>query len=309
MPNPLRDISIESGRLRFDALSQGEGPLVLCLHGFPDHNRSFLPLLDALAASGYHGVAPLIRGYQPESQSSDGRYPLHRMAADVIAWADALAAPRFHVVGHDWGAVIGYAAAARFPQRLLSLSTMAVPHLRGPQDLAKVPSQLFKSWYMLFFQLPWLPEIAIELGDFALIEFLWRRWSPGYRLAPAEIAAIKRTFSQHGVKRAALGYYRGLRDLVSSEGRRSLALFSKPIHVPTLALTGADDGCIDTRLYDRAFDRRRFPAGLQVERIHGAGHFLHLEEPEKVNQHIVAWIERHDDRGTDRAQGEHDGRR
>lgn len=293
MPSTVHEIRIDTGRLRFPALSCGEGPLVLCVHGFPDHNRSFLPLLDALADHGFRAVAPLIRGYHPDAQSRDGRYPLHRLAGDVVSWIDGLGEERAHLVGHDWGAVIGYAAAARFPERLTSLVTMAVPHLRGPHQLATIPSQLLKSWYMFFFQLPWLPEWAIELGDFALLELLWRRWSPGYHLPTAEWAALKRTFAQPGVKHAALGYYRGMRDLASKEGRASLALFSRRIEVPTLALTGADDGCIDTRLYDRLFDRRRFPKGLQIERIFGAGHFLHLEQPEKVNLHIIAWIEGH----------------
>src|SRR3954453_9658907 len=103
--------TLHHGALSFSALEQGSGPLVLCLHGFPDHARTFRAQLPAFAEAGLHAVAPMMRGYEPASQPADGDYHVLRIAEDVIAWLDELGADRAHVVGHDWGAFVAYLVA------------------------------------------------------------------------------------------------------------------------------------------------------------------------------------------------------
>ena len=115
-------LSLETNGLTFHAFDEGTGPIALCLHGFPDHARSFRHQLDVLARAGYRAIAPTLRGYEPSSQPDDGDYHMLRMAEDVVAWIDALDADRVHLIGHDWGAVIGYAAAALAPERFHSLN-------------------------------------------------------------------------------------------------------------------------------------------------------------------------------------------
>jgi len=272
-------LTLRHGALSFSALSEGEGPLVLCLHGFPDHARSF------------RAVAPMLRGYEPSSQPADGDYHIVRMAEDVVAWLDQLGAERCHLVGHDWGAVIGYAVAALAPARLHTLTTLAVPPTRRMlRGLRRYPGQLRNSWYMLFFQLRGLADRVVARHDFAFLERLWRDWSPGWDVPPGELEALRETFRQPGVARAALGYYRAMADAWSPAGRQSAALLRSRIEVPTLAMTGALDGCMDTRLYDVVCDPADYHAGLTVERVPGAGHFLHQERPELVNPIILRWL-------------------
>lgn len=287
--------TLRANGLRFSAHSQGDGPLVLCLHGFPDNHRSFHLQLPALANAGFRAVAPTLRGYEPSSQPPDHDYHIVRMAEDVVGWIDNLDQERAHLVGHDWGAVIGYAVAALAPERLLSLTTLAIPHpvRLHREGIRKLPSQLLNSWYMFFFQLRGISDWVVEARDWALIDKLWRDWSPGWELPAKELASVKQTLSQPGVKRAALGYYRAMFDFRSPAAKQTMQLLESPFRVPTLAITGALDGCIDTRLHDLVMNEADFPAGFRVERVEGAGHFLHQEKPDEVNQILLDWLVTH----------------
>jgi len=278
------------GKLEFSALALGQGPLVICLHGFPDHARSFRFQLAGLADAGYRVVVPTLRGYEPSSQPADGDYELGSIARDVVAWIDQLGARQAHLFGHDWGSAISYVAAAQSPERFLSLATLAVPHAGrfGRDAIRKLPSQLRNSWYMAFFQLRGIADWAVERNDWALVRKLWRDWSPSYALPEAEWRALVDTMSAPGVKAAMLGYYR---QNLGSKAKAMQSLGVVP--VPTLAMTGEQDGCIDTRLYDLLMLEEDFPAGLEVRRIEDAGHFAHLERPDQVNAWLIEWFGRH----------------
>ena len=294
--------TLSASGLQFSALegsrprvSDGPRPIVLCLHGFPDHNRSFRHQISALNEAGYRVVAPMLRGYEPSSQPVDDDYHTIRMVEDVLGWIEYLGALRVHLVGHDWGALIGYQVAALAPERLLSLTTIAVPHLRRlPSGLMQVPQQLANSWYTLFFQLRGVAEVALRRRDFALIERLWRDWSPGWSAPEEELRLLKRTFRQPGVVKAALRYYRAAFDPLTRAASESRRLAFAPITVPTLAFTGDHDGCMDTRLFDEVMRGADFPRGLKVRRIREAGHFVHQERPEELNPVLLEWLRRHD---------------
>lgn len=302
-PEPeFETVELRHGPLRASTLTLAPRPsreraAVLCLHGFPDNARSFRHQLPALAAAGYRVYAPTLRGYEPSSQPEDGDYSLAALAGDVLAWLDELGLERAHLIGHDWGAAVAYTVGALAPERFWSLTTLAVPHpAQFVRGVARLPRQVLNSWYMLFFQVPGAPELALRRRDWALIRQLWAAWSPGYTLPPEEWAALRETFEAPGVDRAMLAYYR--RNLVPTfvDGLRGGGSDEAVIRVPTLALTGADDGCIDTRLYE-GVDAREFPEGFRLERVEGAGHFLHQERPEAVNALVLDWLAQHDPAG------------
>jgi len=276
-------------------MDQGAGPLVFCLHGFPDNAHTFDRQLGAFAEAGFRAVAPMMRGYEPSSQPNDGDYSVEALASDVLAWADQLGAESFHIVGHDWGAIVAYIAGAIAPERINSITAMAVPHpARFSFALRKVPSQSLKSWYINFFQLRGVAEKAVRRNDWALIKKLWRDWSPGYELPDDEWNDLRQTFEQDGVLKAMLSYYRTNASLPKLLGLRKSALTRlTKVAVPTLGITGAHDGCIDTRMFDHTFRPKNFPNGFQINRVPDVGHFLHREAPDVINPLIINWLSKH----------------
>ena len=141
-------LTLTCGDLKFSAFEMGQGPVVVLLHGFPDTPATFRHQLPALAAAGYRAVAVTSRGYEPSSQPADGSYHVRNLAQDVVDWVVALGVPQAHLVGHDWGATIAYAAAALKPASFKTLTAIAVPQpARFGQLLMQDPAQLIaKSW-------------------------------------------------------------------------------------------------------------------------------------------------------------------
>lgn len=283
---------LHHGALAFTAYAAGQGPLVLCLHGFPDNARSYRHQLPALADAGYRAVSVTLRGYEPSSQPTDRDYSLETIAQDTVAFLDELGAERAHLVGHDWGAAIAYTTGALAPERLKSLTTMAVPHAgRFVSEAIRYPKQLALSWYMAFFQLRGISEHVVERRNYRFIRKLWRDWSPGWDLPADALEDVFATFRKSGVTEAALSYYRAaLAPSAFTPTARAAARF--PVPVPTLALTGARDGCIDTNVFQRLMYPEDFPSGLEVKQIPHAGHFLHQEQPDAVNTLLLDWINR-----------------
>lgn len=284
---------LRSGALIFTADELGDGPLVLCLHGFPDHRGSWRHQLPALAEAGFHVIAPDLRGYEPSSQPEDGDYRLARLGEDVVCWLDDLGEQRVHLVGHDWGAAIATVAANLIPDRVASLTTVGVPPLRRMGAMVRArPAALTRLWYMAFFQLRAGPERALLARDGALVRRLWADWSPGWTCPEPAMRAVLDALGRPGVARAALTYYRQIPDLITETGRRSWRLLRDRVKVPTLAMTGALDGCMDSRLYDVGVSEEDFEAGVTVRRLEDAGHFPHQERPDDFNRLLIDWLTR-----------------
>lgn len=284
---------IRTRGLEFPTLEAGDGPLVLCLHGFPDHHESFRHQLPALAAAGFRAVAPCMRGYAPSAIPADGRYQTAALAEDALAMIEALGHEDAVIIGHDWGAAAACGAAIAAPQRVRSLIIAALPH--GPQLLNALttnPAQQRRFWYVFFFQTPFA-EPAVAHDDFAFLERLWADWSPDWQPPADVIARLKDTLRQPGVLEAAIGYYRALFNPALQDPRYTVLqarMMAEPIMVPALALHGAHDGCIGVELLD-GMDAL-FPCGLRVEVLPRAGHFLHHEAPDVVNRLILEFLRR-----------------
>lgn len=276
-------LSLQANGLTFAAHTRGEGErLALVLHGFPDDAGSMLPLCERLAAHGYTAVAPYLRGYAPTHLAPDGRYGADALAGDVLGLIEALGRRSAMVIGHDWGAAAAYAAAVRDPDRVSRLVTLSVPPPRVfTRNLLRHPSQVLRSSYMAFFQLPWLAERVVRARDMAFVDFAWTRWASHFTPPPGRLDEVKRTLSAPGSLSAALGYYRALR----RPSRADRALQRARIPAPTLVLTGADDGCITPSAYDGLDDGFVAPRRLVV--LPGAGHFLPLEAPDEVARLIL----------------------
>jgi pimeloyl-ACP methyl ester carboxylesterase len=294
--------TVTANGIEFSYLELGDGPLALCLHGFPDHARSFRHQLPALAAAGYRAVAPYTRGYAPTQAPSPTVTPYYSavQSQDAVALIEALGGGEPAVlIGHDWGAAAAYGAAQAAPEKISKLITIAVPHGGLFESLVTNPAQQRRSWYMYFFLTP-LADAALAHDDFALVERLWRDWSPGWDFPADEMRLLKQTYSEPGVAAAALAYYRhsfavgGLGPATLPPPSAGLEAFqaklaaSPEVKVPTLYIHGADDGCIGAEISEGM--EAAFPKGLRRQILAGAGHFVHQEKPEEVNRLILDFL-------------------
>lgn len=292
LPTYMRPITTSD--MVIPAMRCGEsGPVVLCLHGFPDTHRTFRHLLPQLAKAGFRAIAPTMPGYHPRCLHSNGRYRLSDLVKTTATMIDALDADRIVLLGHDWGAAVGYCLAVAAPERLSGLITVAVPYPGGiKRALLRYPEQLQSSWYMGFFQFRRIADVRVEADNWALLDQLWSAWSPGLERSQEEKALLKAAFREPGVKRAALQYYRdGMGILVGD--RESEQLFNGEIEVPTLTIHGDKDGCMGPEFFSAAMRRDKFKAGLDVVTLPEVGHFLHLEDPERFGGEVLSWLKKH----------------
>jgi pimeloyl-ACP methyl ester carboxylesterase len=278
--------TVEANGLRFALLQEGpdEGPLALCLHGFPDTPFTWRRLLPELAARGFRAVAPFMRGYAPSEVRADVSYGVHELGTDCNELHELLGGGRAGVlIGHDWGAAAVYAALAQVPSRWAAAVSVSVPptgHIA--LDLASI-EQMRRSWYGFLMQLPVAEEVVAANG-FELLDRLWADWSPGFEAAE-DLERVKELFRMPGSLLAAIRYYRD----TPSTLREPSADDVLP-DVPLLYLHGADDGCIGADVVELA--RPFFPTGAEIRILEGAGHFLQLERPTEFNSAVLAFLDR-----------------
>ncbi len=289
-------ICLQHEGLRFSAhhyrTEQEDAPWVVCLHGFPDNVSTFRLQIEPLLAAGFQLLVPVMRGYETTSIPENNDFSASALAGDLIAWLDRLSAEQVHLVGHDWGGAVGYLAAAKYPERFKSLTTIAIPNPRRFIEAVRaVPMQGVNSLYMLFNQIPLVSDYLAQRNDFWFLRMLWQRWAPGFRLSQADWQTLRIAFRQPGVIKAMLSYYRQNVSPAQLAGiRPSLLNSDEKIEIPTLAIAGNEDGCFDLRAFDVAMRAEDFPAGLTLKVIEGAGHFPHREKPEIFNPLLVDWL-------------------
>lgn len=284
-------IDLEANGLTFAAYdSGGPGQPVVFLHGFPDDAGSMLELMSRVRERGdYRCIAPYMRGYHPTAIPEVADYTVYQLSADVIEICQALDLDDVILVGHDWGAVAANGAVGLQPERFSKLVLLSVPPLSVfARNLLAHPAQFWRQWYVFFFQLPRLSERKVRADNFAFLEYLWRKWSPSWDIDLARLAEVKMTFRHPGVVEAALGYYRGLMWGALTDPhswQRTVELAFRPIEVPTTMVSGLDDGCVATAMFDDPADAFAHD-DWRLETIAGAGHFLPLEAPAQVAELI-----------------------
>ena len=197
--------SVQANGINFHYLEMGDGPLALCLHGFPDHAYSFRHLLPDLAAAGFRAVAPFMRGYAPTGAPADGNYRAVTLAHDAVALVDALGGGQAYLIGNDWGAGAVIGASALAPEKVNKLVIIASG--RVDEELAMDYWYLRGTWHFYFFQMPFA-ERAVAHNDYAYVEQWWRDASPEWDIPASALESIRETFRKPGVVEAALGYYR-----------------------------------------------------------------------------------------------------
>lgn len=294
-----RWIDVTAPAVQLRALSWGpeDGPIALCLHGFPDTAYGFRKLAPALVSAGYRVIAPFMRGYVPSSVPSDRSYHIGALMDDALQVRAACnPTDRDVVIGHDWGAIAATGLAAIPQSPFAKAVIMSVPPsaaLRpssGPVPnrgklLRLLPAQLVRSWYITYFQLPRLPERSASW----IVPLLWRRWSPGYNAAE-DLRHVDAAIGAPDRWRAALGPYRAtIRNTRPPDRYAELhRWWTEPPQLKTLYLHGNDDGCMTPDF--TPWVRDGLPPGSDARIVEGAGHFLQLEQPETVGRLIVDFL-------------------
>ncbi len=284
---------VRANGLRFHYLEMGSGPLALCLHGFPDSPWSYRHLLPELAQAGYRAVAVFMRGFAPTEVPADGRYSTSVLAADVAALHEALGGDeRAVLIAHDWGSIAAYGAAILDPRRWHRCVIMNVPPFKIFGQIGFRYEQIKSSFYFWFFQMKVAADV-ISANDFAFIDGLWSDWSPGYDAA-FDLRCVKDCLRAPANLQAALGYYHTLFDPVTYGSpeflEEQLATWGSPLTQPTLYMHGSTDGCLRLDADMQKEVSAHLGHGSENRRIEGAGHFLLVQKPVEVNQHILRFL-------------------
>jgi pimeloyl-ACP methyl ester carboxylesterase len=250
---------------------QGEG--VILLHGFPETSIMWEPLLEKLSKAGFRVVAFDQRGYSPGARPFvQNAYTKGKLATDVLAIADAAGFERFHVIGHDFGGAIAWVVADRYPERVLSLASLSMPHPSALAEALESPaSQWGRSSYVLFYRIPVLPELIMGFNRAAYLEHAKWQQHP-----PEQVKEYERVFGEPGALRAALNWYRAFEF-------HSLDPLGK-IKPPTLFIWGRRDGAFGR---DAANKTVNHMDGAYRMHTVDAGHALMLEVPDIVAEDVV----------------------
>lgn len=283
MTTEIGEGRIDANGITFAYLHSGEGPLVLLLHGFPDNAWTWRHQLNALAGHGLHAVAPFLRGYPP-TEIPEEPPDTEVLARDVKALIEAFGQTSAHLVGHDWGAIATFNAAALFPESVERAVSIGVGHPGTGASIFRIPPQLHYSFHIWLFQLEGLGELALQENDYQLIDYLWRHWS-FQDVDEAHVQCVKNTFRQPGVAQAAIAHYRALLR-VPFEKPAFFDQVTTPTSVPFSVIYGQEDPAKILSEAEAPF----FTGPYERFLVPDAGHFVQLEQPAALSDLLVEWL-------------------
>jgi pimeloyl-ACP methyl ester carboxylesterase len=255
------------------------------LHGFPEFWYGWRKQIEPLAEAGFRVIVPDQRGYNLSGKPAGVRdYRMRELSGDVIAIADQIGRERILLAGHDWGAAVAWDAAMRFPARIGKLGILNVPHPAVMMRFLRTnPRQMLRSWYMLFFQIPRLPELMISTR--ALVNTS----RPG-TFTPEDLDRYRGAWAQPGARRGMLNWYRALfRDMFRERPRHMPAPAMAQIRVsaPVRIIWGVKDRFL---LPEMAAESLKYCDSGELFEIPEASHWVHHEEPERVNRLLIEFF-------------------
>jgi pimeloyl-ACP methyl ester carboxylesterase len=281
-------IRVAANGIHFEVATMGRGDrLALCLHGFPEHAYSWRYQMPLLAQLGYRVWAPNLRGYGgSDSPSQVAAYKTRTLVEDVIALIKASGAKEVLLMAHDWGGALAWSVALIAPELIQRLVILNLPHPACFARELRRPVQLAKSWYIFFFQLPWLPEFLLSRGHGRAIAESIRRTSRNRARFPDEVIEVYRqNAARPGGLRAMINWYRAaLRSGALGRPRRG----SIPIiQTPTLFLWGDADVALSIRT---TRGTENYVENLTFRIFPGVSHWIQQEAPDAVNAMLEAWL-------------------
>ncbi|WP_323171784.1 alpha/beta hydrolase [Natrialba sp. PRR66] len=260
-----------------------DGPLVVLLHGFPEFWYGWRHQLEALLDAGYRVVVPDQRGYNRSEKPTDvSAYRLRYLTRDIVDLIRAEGREAASVVGHDWGGIVAWTLATRYPDVVDRLVAVNAPHpVAFQRVLRSTPEQVGRSWYAFAFQLPWIPERLLEAGEFSLLERLFRGTAPPGTVSTSELAHYRRAWGQAGARRGMLNWYRAggrYPPVRARAGTRDTL-----VDAPTLVVWGDGDAALVPEL---AYESVGVCAQGRLKRYSGTSHWVPHEEPARLTADV-----------------------
>lgn len=258
------------------------GPLVILLHGFPDLWQGWHLQMAPMAAAGYRVLAPNQRGYgESDKPPSISDYDIDQLAEDILALADTEDRDTFSLVGHDWGGIVAWWIAARYPERVERLAVLSAPHPGAFKNyVLRSPTQMLRSAYVAFFQLPWLPEALLRARRHALMYRAVRSTSYPGIFDETDRRYLESGWSRPGALSAMLNYYRAL-------CRRPAASMKVRVHVPTLVMFGRHDPTEEPGLNQAS---ATLCEDCRLVELEDARHWIQREQATRVNDELLAFL-------------------
>jgi len=285
VPSTRQELAFQNRGVTLHAVASGpqQGPVVVLLHGFPEFWYGWHRQIEPLAAAGFRVIVPDQRGYNLSSKPSGvASYAIPELVSDVIAIADQLGQQKIFLAGHDWGAAVAWSAALLHPERISKLAIINVPHPSVMRRfLYRRVDQMRRSWYIFFFQIPWLPERIFSAFDFYMGRRTLLRSSRPGTFSPDDLAQYHAAWSQTGALAAMINWYRA-----ALRYRGKFA--DRTVRVPARILWGERDKFL---LADMARESLRYCTNAELFPFPGASHWLQHEEPEKVLQLLVEFFQ------------------
>ena len=266
-------IPVVANGLTHAVFVDGEGPLVVLQHGFPDTAHTWDDVVPPLVDAGYRVARPFGRGIAPSEKPPTDAFSARDIAQDLVELIPALGAEKAVLVGHDWGASAVWGAAHLAPERIDKLVAVAIPH---PASIKPNPAKAWGSRHFAANKMPWA-ERRFAKDDFAEVRAMYERWSPGFDWPDSEFEAVKNSYAAPGSLDSALGYYR----------RLGLWPFRGRVSCETLVIGGLTDGVLNPADFHATTSRVTGPCTVEV--LPG-GHFLHREHPKPFIDTLLGWL-------------------
>ena len=278
--------SIKTNGLRFEVTTAGTGDkLALLLHGFPECAYSWRYQVPLLVRMGYRVWAPDLRGYgKSDKPRRISDYAIDKLEQDVADLIDASDATSVLLGGHDWGGLIAWHFAMYGLRPIERLVIMNVPHPACFYQGARTLRQLRKSWYIAFFQIPWLPELLLSRRNYELVAHAFTRMAVDKSRFPDEVLEVfRKNASEPGALTAMLNYYRAARRSARVHRQRGFPR----IEVPTLMIWGERDAALGREL---TYGTSQYVSDLTMRYLPDVSHWVQQEAPETVNAMLEAWL-------------------
>lgn len=259
-------------------------PPVLMLHGFPEFWYGWHHQIDGLVEAGFYLIIPDQRGYNLSDKPNQiSAYTLDELSGDAVGLLDALGLQKAYLVGHDWGAAVAWWTAARFADRFHRLTILNVPHPSVMMEaIQSNPRQLLKSWYILFFQIPKLPEFLMTVGGAQnAARMLFASGKPT-TFDDADIAEYTRAWQQPNAMRSMIHWYRALM-------RNPVGLENEQITIPTFIIWGRQDIALEFQSAEKSLD---YCANGELFVIEDATHWVQHDAPHTVTTLITNFLQK-----------------